>query len=201
MEQIISEKTKHINFLQEQLANSKELPPNILVLVLNRIKQDLKDIMKSISKVKVTLPQNYEKKAAMIVSAQKLLSSVDQNNQQTAELPPLEIERAGEKVRANEDNKRSKTVPKQPPKQPVHGTIFTLLEDEDEEIRQDSEDLQSKTKLPALLLANETSGPNTNMCFVNGPVQLLRHISAFRCAIFLSYETAKTIEGTYLGLI
>ena len=68
------------------------------------------------------------------------------------DLSPIEIERTGEKKRSASDDKktrRSKSVPHQP----MHPTIFSLLEDEDEEISHTSEDLQSKTfplKLPTI---------------------------------------------------
>ena len=164
LDRIIFQKEKHIDYLEEQLA---------------------KQIMKTISQVKVTLPINYEKRASVILTAQKLICSVDQNEQQARDLPPVEKERAGDKKNtANVDDKirKSKTIPKQP----VNQAILSILEDEDEEIGQDSEDLQSKTipTLPALLLANETHGPNQNTCFVNAPVQLLRHIPIFRLARF-----------------
>ena len=137
--------------------------------------------MKSIAQVKVALPQNYEKKAYAILECQKLISSADHMNPQTDDFPPVEIERTGDKKNpANQDNrKRTKSLPKQP----VHQSIFTLL-DSDEEISPDTEDLQPKTTnsaLPTLLLANETSGINRNLCFMNSPVQLLRQMPTFMC--------------------
>ena len=176
-----------MDFLEEQLAKTNELPPDILISVLKRIKQDATQIMKSISQVKVTLPINYEKRALVILAAQKLISSTDQHtDQQARDLPPIEKERAGDKkntATVDDGIRKSNTIPKQP----VNQAILTILEDEDEEIGHDSEDVQSKTTpslLPALLLANETHGPNQNTCFVNSPVQLLRHIPTFRLARF-----------------
>ena len=175
------EKEKHREFLEEQLERITELPHDMLVLVLKRIKKEAKEIMKSIAQLKVKLPQNYEKKASAILECQKLISSADNINLQAVDFPEVEIERAGDKnMTAKQDNtKRTKKLPKQP----VHQSIFSLL-DEDEERSQDSEDLQPKTTnsaLPTLLLANETSGHNRNLCFVNSPVQLLRQIPTFRC--------------------
>ena len=97
MEQIISEKEKHREFLEEQLERITELPHDMLVLVLKRIKKEAKEIMKSIAQVKVALPQNYEKNASAILACQKLISSADHMNPQTGDFQTVEKERTGDK--------------------------------------------------------------------------------------------------------
>ena len=196
MERVILEKKNHINYLNDQLNKTKELPQDMMRIkqdILERIQVDAKHIMKTISQIKVTLPESYEKRAQVIFAAQKLISASDQDNQPTnltimdpivkeeatGDLPPIEKERAGENKRSDSDNKTKR--PKSVPKQPVHQTIYSLLEDE--EISKDSEDLQSKEvpyKLPGLLLANTAHGAEKNLCFVNAKIQLLRHIPTFR---------------------
>ena len=101
---MISRNEKHLDYLREQIvtAKSQELPLDILVSVLSSIKQEVKEIMKTISKVKVTLPQNYEKKANAILAAQKLLTAANQN-QEARDLPQVDIEKAGEKKNSTND--------------------------------------------------------------------------------------------------
>lgn len=197
MERVILEKKQQLHYLNDQLNKTKELPQDMTGIkqdILERIQVDAKHIMKTISQIKVTIPESYEKKAHVIFAAQKLISASDQDKPtnltfmdpivnefilETGDLPPIEKERAGENKRSASDNETK--TPKSVPKQPVHQTIYSLLEDE--EISKDSEDLQSKevpSKLPGLLLANTAHGAEKNLCFVNSTIQLLRHIPAFR---------------------
>ena len=138
----------------------------------NRVQQEFNDQMKYIRRNQlVTIIEPINKECELNVTAKNSELILE-----AGDLPPIEKERVGEKKSsADDDNeiRKSKSVPKQP----VHPTIVTLLEDED---------LQSKTipTLPALLLANETHGTNRNLCFTNSTVQLLRHIPTFRCVNF-----------------
>ena len=89
-------------------------------------------------------------------------------------LPPYEIERGDEEKRSDKEGVKTRKS-KHGRKQPIHPSVLNLLED----------DVTSQeSTLPALLLANEASGPEKNLCFSNGPTQLLRHIPMFRFASF-----------------
>ena len=93
-------------------------------------------------------------------------------------LPTFEIERGDEDKRSDNDNTKTRKS-KHGRKQPIHPSVLNLLEDDV---------ISQESTLPALLLANEASGPEKNLCFSNGPTQLLRHIPMFR---FVSFPLSK----------
>ena len=153
------------------------------------IREKAKEIMRSTAVFKATLCESFEKKAVIISACQKLISAADQSNppkstSKTIEpskvyeaqyLPPVETERGGEEKRSENDENETRR-PQRGRKQPAHPVIFSLL-------NEDVDNSQEST-LPALLLTNEPQGPQKNLCFVNSPVQLLRHIPTFRFARF-----------------
>ena len=145
MEHLISEKEKQLEHLEEKFATSKELPHDMKESQMKRIREKAKEIMRTVAAFRGSVCESYEKKALIILACQKLISAADQNNPlkkststtiepikvyEAESLPPVEIERGGEEKKCdNDDNKTRKSKPGR--KQPVHPSIFSLLEDED----------------------------------------------------------------------